>query len=384
MNKFSKVIALTLSATMIFGSSLTAFAEDPDPAAPAAASTSGESTGAGASEGHVEKKATSVILPTIAEGATPFAYTMDPERLISETSHAKYGDTVEFPASGDTGVYFNNGKKGGNGDDKDNIVYANSSVAQTVTNKSSHSIDLTVKAEAVAGENDIPLVASTDIEEAEEASLYLGLKVGDAAAVAVDEETAATKTVTIEGTAGNFDIFVTSDGKGYEYRALNLAEYKALNEANADATQDDYDATWKTSEFKLEGAVTEGKEITSNTSAPSVKVTWSWVDPTEGPQLAVTAAGVFTITGLTAEKNYKSLEMSGELSDGTIAKFHVNNDPKAVTWDESDYDASTGGSLVCTVTNAWGKYWNEQKEGQAIKVILTLSDDTTVEKTDDS
>ena len=239
MRNMKRFVALALATTMAFGGSLTAFAAN-----------DGSSTGAGTPEGHVDKKATNVVLPT-TEGDNPdvtsttFAYTMDPERLIVATSHAKYGDAVEFPADAtDTGVYFNNGKKGGDGADKDNVVYANTSAAQKVTNKSSHSIDLTVKAEAVAGENDIPLVAKDEIEDATEASLYLGLKVGSEAAVAVDEETVATKTVSIAGSEDNFKIFAKADKSGYEYRALTLEEYKALD-GNSAKTQDEYDATWK-------------------------------------------------------------------------------------------------------------------------------------------
>ena len=85
-----KILAAALAATMVFGSSLTAFAADPV--------TSGGSDGAGASEGHLEKKVVNVVLPTIASGDTPFSYTMDPERLIRETSGAKYSGKT-FPAA---------------------------------------------------------------------------------------------------------------------------------------------------------------------------------------------------------------------------------------------------------------------------------------------
>ena len=292
MRNTKRIVAFALAAAMVLSNSLTAFAAN-----------DGSSTGAGASEGHVEKKATDVVLPTVPEDNSPFAYTMDPERLILATTHAKYGNAVEFPGTADdTGVYFNNGKKGGDGADKDNIVYASTSAAQKVTNKSSHSIDLTVKAEAVAGDNDIPLVASDEIEDATEASLYLGLKVGAEAAVAVDEETAATKTVSIAGTSDNFDIFVNQAGDGYEYRALTLAEYKALD-GNSEKTQADYDATWKTTTFQLEGAVTEDKAITASTTAPSVKVTWSWVDPSANAAPSITpTSGILSSSAI--EINY--------------------------------------------------------------------------------
>ncbi len=278
MRKFKKVVAIALAATMVMGMSLTAFADD----------NSGSSNGAGTSEGHVEKKATSVVLPTVS--GTPFAYTMDPEGLIEETSHGKYGDAVEFPAkAGDTHVYWNNGAKGGDGADKDNIVYANTSKAQTVTNKSSHDISLTVSVTASSAETDIPLVAQSAIATAEAASLYLGLIVDGQAAETINTAAAATKSVTIDGNEDNFKIAVKSDNSGYEYRVLSLAEYKAL-EGNSSKTQDDFDATWDSADFQVEGAVTTGKAITSTTTAPTIAVTWSWVDPEEAAAEAAAAA----------------------------------------------------------------------------------------------
>lgn len=297
MNKFSKVIAIALAATMVIGSSVTAFADE-EPT---------YSEGAGTSEGHVEKKATNVVLPTIstAEVTSPFAYTMDPEGLIKATSHEKYGDAVEFPTTNDTQVYFNKGKKGGEGDDKNNVVYANSSVAQKVTNKSSHKIDLTVKAEvAEAKTTDIPLVAKSALADASAASLYLGLVVGsgDGSTKEITADAAASKTVEIAGTPANFKIAVKTNednSKTYEYRALTIDEYKALD-GNSSKTQDDYDATWANTTFNLEGAVTTTKAITSTTTAPKIKVTWSWVDPEAAPEeLTVSATQLSVqITGL--------------------------------------------------------------------------------------
>lgn len=274
MNKFSKVIALALATTMVVGSTVTAFANDPSTTTPV---TNGSSEGAGTSEGHVEKKATNVVLPTIPEGSTPFKYIMDPEGLIVETAGAKF-DNVVFPAStGDTHVYFNNGT---NSDSK--TVYANSSLALEAINKSSHNIDLTIKAEVKdAAATDIPLVAQSAISTATAASLYLGLVVGTGdseSKTAIAADTAATKTVTIAGTAGNFKIAAKADKSGYEYRVLTLDEYKALD-GNSAATA----LPWESESFKLEGETTEDKAITAATTAPKINVTWSWVDPDAAP-----------------------------------------------------------------------------------------------------
>jgi hypothetical protein len=270
MRKFKKVLAIGMALTMLLGSSMAAFADD----------NSGSSSGAGRSEGHVEEKATNVVLPSVTEGTTPFAYTMDPEGLIQETSGGKY-DNAEFPAeAGDKHVYFNNGAKGGEGTDKDNIVYANTSPKLKVENRSSHNIKLTISVTASSATTDIPLVAQTALAGADNASLYLGLKVDSEDPVAITTSAAASKEVTINGTPGNFKIAVNSGKTGYEYRVMTLDEYKAI-EGNSAATA----LPWSSSEFQLEGEVTTGKKIASDTTAPTVAVTWSWVDPTATPEV---------------------------------------------------------------------------------------------------
>lgn len=274
MNRFSKFIAVAMAATMVVASSFTAFAED---------TNTGNSVGGGTPEGHVKKKAMSVVLPTIAEGSTPFAYTMDPEGLIKETTAARYPNTIFPEAASDSQVYFNNGPKGGEGDDKDYTVYANSSASQKVTNKSSHAISLTVKAEVSSpATTDIPLVGADEIATADAASLYLGLKVGAEEPVAISATTAAETTVTVAGTAANYKTAWNGTANKYEYRPLTLAEYQEKVGDNT-KTQEDYDGTWATSQFQLEGAVTTTKDIEDETTAPSIKVTWSWVDPDAEP-----------------------------------------------------------------------------------------------------
>jgi len=316
MNKFSKVIALTLSATMIFGSSLTAFADEPVTS----------STGAGKPEGHVDKKVTNVVLPTTVADTT-FAYTMDPEKLIEVTSHGKYGDDVVFPSANDTYVYFNNGTN-----DDNKTVYANTSAAVTITNKSSHDINLKVSAAATASQEgkDIPLVAKDAYASASDPSLYLGLIVGSKAAVAIAEETPADQTVTIPGTEDNFKIAVKDDNSGYEYRVLSLAEWTALD-GNSGKQQKDFDETWKNTTISLEGGVTTGKSITSETTAPSVEVTWSWTDPTAN------AAPSITTTDFAILERDEEASIDVNLGLGDLAATGIT----AVNWNGNNLLGST-------------------------------------------
>lgn len=369
MRNFKKILAATLAATMVLSSSITALADG---------DTSGSSTGAGTSEGHVEKKATSVTLPTIADNTTPFAYTMDPEGLVVATSHEKYGSAVEFPASNDSQVYFNNGKKGGEGTDKDNVVYANTSAAQTVTNKSSHAIDLTVSVSASQAATDIPLVEKTALSDATDASLYLGLKVGSADAIAVSTETAATKTVSIAGTPANFKVAVKSDNSGYEYRALTLAEYQALD-GNSSKTQDDYDGTWANTSFNLEGAVTTDKAITSTTTAPTLTVTWSWVDPTANaaPSIAVTSYSMEADTEITISY---SLGLGDLAASGISEVEWVEGAPGANLYNMTQFVTKneTAKTFTLTTTSINNMIAGEG-DSQTIKV--KFDDDTEIELT---
>ncbi|SFO06883.1 hypothetical protein SAMN04487831_10773 [Pseudobutyrivibrio sp. UC1225] len=318
--KLKRILAVAMATIMVMGMSITAFADEP--------ATNGTSEGAGTSEGHVEKKATSVILPTIASGTTPFAYTMDPEGLVVATAHGKYGNDVVFPATGDTHVYFDNGD-----DASGKKQYLNSSAAQTVINKSSYAINVTVKAEAVAsaGGKDIPLAAKADLTSATAAALYLGLIVGEEDAVEITD-TAATKTVKLDGTPANFKVAVTSTGNAYEYRELTLTEYKALD-GNSSKTQDDFDATWANVDFSVEGATTENLAIAADTTAPKLKVTWSWEEaPTDvAPSIATTT---YTLTANAALNVPVSLG-AGSLAATGIAS--VKNGASALPTDAWSY-----------------------------------------------
>ena len=255
-SKMKKGLAFALAASMVVGSSLTAFAEDPV--------TSGTTKGTGTSEGHVTKEKMNVVLPTDTDG-TAFAYKMDPERLIQETAAGKYEEGTVFPAqASDTGVYFLVGDK----------QYANTSKTLQAINKSSCNITLTVDVQAKTETTDIALATSSTVATGDDApNLYLGLKVGD------DTKTvSATKEIVkkvIPGNANNFETAVV-DG-GYVYRE------------KADAT------TWKAMNISMTGAVS-AKAIEDTTTAPEVTVTWSWAKTATGDGAEATDAVDYTVT----------------------------------------------------------------------------------------
>ena len=99
--KAKKILAVTLSATMVIGCT----------AGVAAADANG-ATSEGTSAGHVDKEVTAVTLPTDTSVANIFNYTVDPEGLIAAAGTDKTGKKLVFgydDADDDTGVYFANG-----------------------------------------------------------------------------------------------------------------------------------------------------------------------------------------------------------------------------------------------------------------------------------
>lgn len=346
MNKFGKVIALALAATMVFGSSLTAFAGDND----------GGSTGTGASEGHVEKKATNVVLPTIPAESSPFAYIMDPEGLIVETTGAKYAETAVFPDSNDTRVYFNNGANDGG-----KIVYANSSLVQTVENKSSYDIDLTVKAAVTdAATTDIPLVAQNALADATAASLYLGLVVGsgdDAFKKEITAAAAAEKTVKIAGSPDNFEIAVKDGAYVYAEKTGTLE--------------------WESDTFNLEGAVTEDLDITSSTTAPKISVTWSWVDHNAEPE--ATAPSIAT-----AAYDYDrtaDLPITVSLGTGNLAATEVSKVEWSTAADGSftEFAKDTKWTFADTTLTFKSNVWGSKAVGDKYYLKVTFDDTAATE-----
>lgn len=352
MKKTKKMLALALAASMVLGNAVVAFAEDTTPGG------TGTTQGAGTVEGHVNKEVLNVVLPTVTAGSSAFAYTIDPERLISGTTAAKY-EGATFPSSNDTGVYFLTGTN----------TYANTSNAYQVINKSSCDVTLTVKAKATQNTaNDIALASSSTVATTGTPNLYLGLKVGKGADTAIST-TEATVTKTLAGTPTNFNIKVVTDQNGEKTYAY--AE-------KADAT------TWKAINISLTGAVSN-LDIAADTTAPTVDVTWSWAKAADGatvdtsdqedytvqpPQMTVSTAGLITISNLTAEKNYVSLTIMN--SNG--GPYHVNEAP--CTWNEDNYSATDGGSLTCQLGDVWLGTLRGITTGKA---ILTLSDGTTLE-----
>ncbi len=295
MRKWKRGLAVALTATMVMGNGLTVFAGDDagsggDTTPTTTSPNEGTAQGAGTSEGHVDKKKLNVVLPTTTNET--FAYTMDPERLIQGTSGKKYPEGTVFPEKdSDTGVYFLTGEK----------KYENKSNDIQVINKSSCNVTITVKASAEQNTaNDITLAENSNFT-GDDPLLWLNLKVGKTDKSITTNEVSVTKT--IEGKAENFETVVKDGNYAYQEKTT-LADWNALN-------------------ISMNGSVYE-KPIESDTTAPTVNVTWSWAEaaadatadtadqtPTKGdasPVFSCNDIGVITYTAGAGDLAFKALK----------------------------------------------------------------------------
>jgi len=335
MQKFKRLTAIALAATMIIGGSVTAFAAD-DSTTPA---TSGSTTGAGTSEGHVDKKVVSVILPTIADGKAPFAYTMDLERLIQETSGEKYSG-VTFPsADSDTGVYFLSAAN----------TYSNTSEELTVTSESSADVKLKVDVEVVSADTDITLVDSAPANTVTEPQLYLALKVGSETKVVKKGEKVSAE-VTIAGVPGNFK--TTVDNGEYVYSAI-------------ESTDSGFTA-WNTSKISMTGAAS--KASAEGLTAPTLKVTWSWADPAATPTVPTVAKDSIA----TGEQVKITLPSGVQITE--IQKMKTDGTYNTLPSEYYTLEDTEGGKMLTVKASMKTTYTS----ANSIKIVFSSGDPITI------
>ncbi len=336
-----KVMALLLAVTMVMGSSITVFAAEGD--------NTGSTQGAGTSEGHVDKEVLNVILPTIASGTTPFAYTMDPERLIQGTDASKYAEGTVFPdAATDTGVYFLVGEN----------QYANTSNTLQAINRSSCDVTFTVKVKTTQNTAKDIALADSDTPATDSAELYLGLKVGQTSQVV--SATEATVTKTVAGTPANFEIAV-DENKAYVYREKESA------------------TTWKAIDISMTGAVSKFA-IAADTTAPTVEVTWSYAKAAEGATVDTADQVEYNVTPVIDYENATAMN----LNKGSSAVYANYSDlgftsaditSCVVKVDSADYAEITpvesDTALKITISDDWSS-------ASSVKIYVVTSDEVYV------
>ncbi|MCI9488642.1 MAG: hypothetical protein HFG97_01240 [Dorea sp.] len=119
--------------------------------------------------------------------------------------------------------------------------------------------------------------------------------------------------------------------------------------------------------------LTSGIKITatySNAIAPSSVTTVAGTGAMikTGPEVTVSATGLVTISGLTADANFVGLKIQNP--NGTF-----DADADQVTWDRTGYVEATGGTITCQL----GTGWVSSLTGKSGKAIVTLTNNQTIE-----
>ena len=265
-----KFMALALSATMVVGSSMTAFAAD---------EVSGGSQGSGVLEGSATTDVFKVELPTVAAGT--FNFKLDPEQLVKATAGAALGTGATFDDAAT--VFF------ARADADAAKKYMDISDKIIITNKSTMKVDVTVTAN-ISGADEITMssdktfgASATDPDT--NASLYLALTDGAASnpvEAAIDKDNGASLTNTInEAPAGSYKAKYDPI-KGYTYELDTTASPAP---------------TFATYSFQLTGAANPAGDWSElKTVSPSVDVTWT-IKPHRDPVAPSIAKTSYTFSG---------------------------------------------------------------------------------------
>lgn len=320
---FKKFVAAALATTMVFGSAITAFADN---------SAVGEGSYEG---GEIKYPILQVTLPTIPEDA--YDYIADPNGLIDLTDAAHY-EGATF--TGDTGIYFQA--------DSTKAAYSETSEALTVTNENAQDLDVTVKLEVSKKGDAIITYADSASFETEDTANKLYLAVGSvsggdlAETVALSASGAATITTTVAGVPDNYEPKYVS-GNGYTY------------EKKGDASG------WNDCSFALTGALNKNAKWGDEVNFPEITVTWSYKEHTDGYVASTTISAANPTLTLAAPEGVtvKSMVLYKASAPTTAVNLAVNN----------HYTVSNGKiTMKADQITAWGA---------GSKITITYSDGHT-------
>lgn len=395
-----KLMAGTLAATMVVGSSLTVLAEG--------------ATGTGTSFDHVDKDVLNVTLPTTADVADVFNYYVDPERVINSAGQLTTGSGAVDVTANTDGVYFAhkgsaavpasvtfsiNGKTeadtsvtvtapmdatktftydGSDWKDSDGNVesgisvtgetaqngdtitvtaatpagaatYESSSEAVNFVGQNSVDVDVSVAATvtATAGDKDIALVADdAALTAATDPALLMKLKVGSEEKAITSEGTSAK--ATLVGKSNNFVVSVGDNNK-YTYGV------RTDTDTENDGTPLD---AWDSTTVQLVGK-TNQKDIPEGVNAmtaPTINLTWTVekhvTTPTTPTYTEATAHGNWSGGTLWLAKDastgFSSSSLTVEVSDGGTDYTALASDKYSVN------DANWVSTAWANITEALG------------------------------
>lgn len=345
MRNFKKVAAIGLAATMLMGSTATAFAAE------------GGATGSGDYEGYVEETSVfSVEVPTDASATQGFDFFVDPNGLLAATDYARISGATADDFEADSTLFFTRTPVAADADNGVEAVtkYGKDSESITFTNKSSYAVNVEVSA-AVSGADGITLGAVEDDTTAP--TIYLALVApgtdGNDAATPITASGAAV-TGSIDGENSNFEVVY----KQADADAGTEAGYYYVQKT---ATDDNPLAPWKTYSFNLTGACGGTWTAAQAEVAPTVTLTWKVTDPAAGPSTSgslSTSSKAVTISGLGEGVTLRSAAV-------------VKTDGTSVAMTSGTHFTFSAGTFTvlkdALVSNTSYKEW-----------VLTFSDDSTV------
>lgn len=350
MSKYRKVLAAILAATMVLGSGVVANAAE------------GSGSGSGDLDIVENLEIFNVILPTTS-AEEQFNYILDPTGVIQETNAEKYGATASnFTGTGN--MFFKNKKATAS----DPQPYTNESDPINAYNKSNIAVDIKVKAEMSTSNGITIATSSVAGDTTTDPKLYFAVK------NAADSKETPITVAGIEATSS-----IATATNAYETKYVDGKYVKTLIAAAKDLKPEDanfanYFAKYS---FTLTGDCNpKGAWRTVKAEdLPTVNLVWTIDKPdgasgvTDGPKMTVSAAGLITVTGLTADKSYAALKIKN--SNG--GPYDINDAP--VTWDLTNYNADDGtGSFTCQLEATW----LSTLRGATGEAILELSDGTEV------
>lgn len=355
MSKYKKVLAGTLAATMVLGSSFAALAAD----------ATGGSTGAGSVDVPEASNIFQVKLPVQPEEDQPsqFDYILDPTGAIEATDAAKYNGatfaddaTVYFQNKADSTTASGAASGAASGGANAGVSYSDTTDAQKVINKSTMAVNVTVRAEVAESEKISMSENKTFAANDKSASLYLALK--DASGeTAITTTAAASKGGTINPTDDAYEVKYESG--------------KYVKKLKADLEDDDFQAY----SFYLTGACNPNGEwdgLAGTENAPEVTVTWSVTDPTAaptGPQVSITPGGVVTISGLSAETDPTDMNL---IDVGTGTPYNLTTQPTTWTYTGSAAD----GTIIVRLGEEWYGLAN-----MPVRIEITLPGNSVISGT---